>query len=67
MPMFNLLEYSNNYSKTSQNLWQYCRDAPVDYDITDFELFKFKSRFANNAGNAGTVNVEIDVPFKMHM
>ena len=26
--MFNLIEYSNNYSKTSGSLWQYYRDEP---------------------------------------
>ena len=26
MPIYNLIEYSNNYSKTSGTLWQYCRD-----------------------------------------
>ena len=26
MPMYNLIEYSDNYSKTSGILWQYCRD-----------------------------------------
>ena len=26
MPMYNLMEYSNNYSKTSGSLWQYYRD-----------------------------------------
>ena len=25
MPMYNLIEYSNNYSKTSGSLWQYCK------------------------------------------
>ena len=29
MPMYNLIEYSDNYSKTSGILWQYCRDEPV--------------------------------------
>ena len=24
MPMYNLIEYSDNYSKTSESLWQYC-------------------------------------------
>ena len=23
------MEYSDNYSKTSANLWQYCRDEPA--------------------------------------
>ena len=26
MPMYDLIECSNNYSKTSGSLWQYCRD-----------------------------------------
>ena len=29
MPMYNLTEYSKNYSKTSGSLWQYYRDEPV--------------------------------------
>ena len=28
IPMYNLIEYSNNYSKTSGRLWQYYRDDP---------------------------------------
>ena len=26
MPMYNLIEYSDNYSKTSGSLWQYYKD-----------------------------------------
>ena len=29
MPMYNLIEYSDNYSKTSESLWQYCKDIPA--------------------------------------
>ena len=29
MPMYNLIEYSDNYSKTSGSLWQYYRDEPA--------------------------------------
>ena len=29
MPMCNLIEYSDNYSKTSRSLWQYCKDIPA--------------------------------------
>ena len=29
MPMYNLVEYSDNYSKTSGSLWQYCKDIPT--------------------------------------
>ena len=28
MPIYNLIEYSDNYSKTSGSLWQYCKDIP---------------------------------------
>ena len=29
MPMYNLIEYSDNYSKTSGSLWQYCKEIPA--------------------------------------
>ena len=29
MPMCNLIEYGDNYSKTSGSLWQYCKDVPA--------------------------------------
>ena len=41
MPMYNLIEYNNNYSKTSRRLWQYYRDEPND-NIADSESFKSK-------------------------
>ena len=40
MPMYNLIEYSDNYSKISGSLWQYCKEIPaVDNNgaITDFD------------------------------
>ena len=30
MPMYNLIEYSDNYAKTSGCLWQYYRDDPKE-------------------------------------
>ena len=41
MPIYNLVEYSNNYPKTSGSLWQHYRDDPND-NIVNFEVFKFK-------------------------
>ena len=38
MPMYNLIEYNGNYSKTSGRLWQYYKDNPNVY-LADFELF----------------------------
>ena len=43
MPMYNLIEYSNNYSKTSASLWQYYKDDPND-NMTQSESFKSKMR-----------------------
>ena len=28
MPMYSLIEYSDNYAKTFGSLWQYCKDIP---------------------------------------
>ena len=39
MPMYNLIEYSDNYSKTSGSLWQYTKYIPAvnnDNVIVDF-------------------------------
>ena len=39
MPMYKLIEYSDNYLKTPGILWQYCRDVLAVNDdgaITDF-------------------------------
>ena len=41
MPMYDLIEYSDNYSKTSWRLWQYYKDDPNE-KITQSELFKSK-------------------------
>ena len=38
MPMYNLIEYSNNYSKTSGSLSQYCRDDPNDNIVNSESL-----------------------------
>ena len=38
MPMFNSLEYSDNYSQTSGSLWQHYRDKPNN-NLTYSESF----------------------------
>ena len=70
MNMYNLIEYSDNYSKTSGSLWQYCKDIPaVDNNnaIVNFtennltDSFNFKAKMAGQNGDEGTKNVEIMV------
>ena len=64
MPMYNLIEYSDNYSKTSASLYQSCRDEPNN-NITDPESFKFKSKFLDNINsNAGIIDAKIAGPLK---
>ena len=41
MPMYNLIEYSDNYSKTSGSLWQYYIDEPND-NLADSGSFESK-------------------------
>ena len=74
MPMYNLIEYSDNYSKTSGSLWQYCKEIPAVNNagnIIDFtntittDSFKFKTKITGQTNNNGRIdNVEIMVPLK---
>ena len=50
MPMYNLTEYSDNYSNTSGSLWQFKRDEqnmnngnPANVTTADSSSFKYKS------------------------
>ena len=62
--MYNLIEYSDNYSKTSGSLWQYYKDDPND-NITQSESFKSKIKITGKTPAAGnTKDVEIIVPLK---
>ena len=40
MRIYNLVEYSNNYSETSGSLWQYSRCESHDTTRTNYESFK---------------------------
>ena len=73
MPMYNLIEYSDNYAKTTGSLWQYCKDIPAlnaDVEITKLtggnttDSFKFKAKITGETGDDGTKDVEIIVPLK---
>ena len=69
MPMYNLIEYSDNYSNTSGSLWQFKRDEIIDNaDLTNDNnapSFKYKASIISNTKNNGTKNgVKIAVPFK---
>ena len=53
MPIYNLIKYSDNCSKTSGSLWQYCKDIPAvnhNGEIVEFsganatDSFNFKAK-----------------------
>ena len=53
MPMYNLLEYSKNYKKTTGSLWNYYRDEPnsstgngnITHTILNSKSFDYKANF----------------------
>ena len=60
MAMYNLMKYSNNYSKASGSLWQYCKDIPAvnnDRNIVDInganatDSFSFKTKITGQTDN----------------
>ena len=65
MPMYNLIEYNNNYSTASGSLWLYYKDEPALTDpgiIADFtdnndsNSFKFKQKIIGQTGDKALIN-----------
>ena len=61
MPMYNLIEYSDNYAKTTGSLWQYRKDIPArnnnNNEIIITDSFKFKVQFTGKIGNNGSTKI----------
>ena len=60
--MYNLIEYSSNYSETTGSLWFYSKDEAIDFnaDIANddnFKSFKYKAKLLGNteADNANRI------------
>ena len=75
MPMYNLLEYSKNYRKTTGSLWNYYRDEPSSYigannithSILNSKSFDYKASFMENGvthDNLTKNDVKVVVPLK---
>ena len=77
MPMYNLIEYSDNYQDSSATRYQYKRDEPPEADTVadltanDADSLKYKIKLLGNvievAGDAacvGRLNVKVVVPLK---
>ena len=62
--MYNLIEYSNNYSRTSGHSWQFYRDDSND-NTRKSESFKSKIKITGKSSADGnTKTFEIVVPIK---
>ena len=74
MPMYNLTECSDNYSKTSGSLWQYCKEITAEDDAGNIDDFNganatnssnFKTKITGQISDNGRINiVEIMIPLK---
>ena len=74
MPMYNLIEYSDNYLDTSGSLWQFKRDEQnmsngnaANFTTDDSRSFKYKSSFfklLTATDNGVFKDVKIAVPLK---
>ena len=73
MPMYNLIEYSDNYQDSSAILYQYKRDEPPEDDaVADLTAdnsssLKYKISLLGNpivANNIARINVKVVVPLK---
>ena len=62
MPMYNLLEYSKNYRKTTGSLWNHYRDGPIDLLSSGSKSFKYKTSITGNTYNvdAGEAGYDAD-------
>ena len=62
--MYNLIENSSNYLKTSGSLWQYYGGDPND-NITQSESFKYKIKITGKTPATGnTRDIKKSVPLK---
>ena len=75
MPMYNLLEYSKSYRKTTGSLWNYYRDEPsstignnnITHSVLNSESFDYKASFMENGvihDNLTKNDVKVVVPLK---
>ena len=73
MPMYNLIEYSDNYQDSSVTLYQYKRDEPPEADpipnlaVDNSSSFKYKVELLGDpvvANNIARRNVKVVVPLK---
>ena len=64
MQTYNLIKYSDNYSKTSGSLWPYYKDEPND-NLANSEWFKSKVKITGSTpAGSNTKDVKIAISLK---
>ena len=64
MPVYNLIEYTDNNSKTPGKICQYYKDEPND-NLANSESFKSRVKIAgNNPAGGNTKDLKIIIPLK---
>ena len=69
MPMYNLIEYSDNYSDTSGSLWNFKRDEieeDADLTINNASSFKYKANLIGNTVADGANRKKENVKIAVH-
>ena len=64
MSTYNLIEYNNNYEKTSGSLSSAARMILMTDNMAESESIKFTSKLTSKANKAGIGDIEIAVPLK---
>ena len=67
MPMYNLLEYSDNYQNSTGSFYQFKRDEPQDNNTNvgkNTTSLVYKSRLIKGTDNNNVNNVKLVVPLK---
>ena len=66
MPMYNLLQYSKSYRKTTGSLWNYDRDEARDPLSSNSESFKYKTSIVGKSpeDNDSLMNTKVAIPLK---
>ena len=71
MPMYNLVQYSSDYSEITRSLWFYSKDEGTNFNVdigndNDFKSFKYKAKLLGNneadVANRILKNAKVAVP-----
>ena len=71
MSIYNLIEYSSNYSKTTESLWFYTKDEATNFNAdiangNNFESFMYKAELLKSTVAEGNNEILKDAKLLLH-